>query len=76
MWPNWFALLEGFSSLVSILFIYFFKSLLLVIQQAKSVNQYRATLATTVDVGIGMDGHAITVLPTVAKSSGHGWWDH
>lgn len=54
----------------------FFKFLLLVIQQAKSVNQYSVTLATTADVVIGMDGHTITVFPTVAKSSGRGWWDH
>lgn len=75
MWPNWLALLEGFFK-PGIYFILFFKSLLLVIQQAKSVNQYSVTLATTADVVIGMDGHTITVFPTVAKSSGRGWWDH
>lgn len=60
MCPNWFGLLVGFSSLDSILF--YFKSFsLLVIQQAKSVNKYIVTLATTVDVVIGINGHVITV---------------
>lgn len=60
MWPTWFGLLGGLSSMVSILF-YFENYPLLLIQQAKSVNQYSVTQTTTVHVVIGMDGHVITV---------------
>lgn len=77
MCPNWFGLLGVFSSLVSILF-YFKNFPLLVIQQAKSVNKYIITLATTVDVAIGINGHVITVTYSCLGDLGHlghGQWD-
>lgn len=61
MWPNWFGLLGGFSSVVSIVF-YLENHSLLVIQQAKSVSPYSVTVTTIAHVVIGMDGHVITVI--------------